>query len=533
MHSQSRQRRVRVAVRSALVAVALAITAGFGAPAHAIRFWGNEEPSPAAEQAPQPAAPDASSAPATSTGGAAGSLPNFADLAEQLRPAVVNISTVATETSGPQGPIPHGFGGPRGPGGPGGPGGGGDPNEQYREFWEPFERYFGQPRKQKQRSLGSGFVIDADGLIVTNNHVVENADEIVVQTATDKEYKAKVVGRDQKTDLAVIRIDPNGEKLTPVRLGDSDKLRVGDWIFAIGNPFGLSNTVTAGIVSAKGRFIGQGSYDDFIQTDAAINPGNSGGPLVNLRGEVVGINSAIYSRSGGNIGIGFAIPINLAKELIPQLKDKGKVVRGWLGVYIQKVTPEIAESLKLDSSHGALVADVMNDTPAGEAGVQVGDVIVEFDGHPVKESTDLPLLVARTPIGKRAEMRIVRDGVEKTLTVTVGELKEEEVAVAAGGSSELGIAVQNLTPEIAESLGIDPKTKGVVVAGIEQGSPADDAGLQRGDVILEVNRSPVANEAAYKKALKKLEKGKSALLLVRRGDNTIFMALKPSKDAQE
>jgi len=254
---------------------------------------------------------------------------------------------------------------------------------------------------------------------------------------------------------------------------------------------------------------------------------------VNLKGEVVGINSAIYSRSGGNIGIGFAIPINLAKELIPQLKEKGKVVRGWLGVYIQKVTPEIAESLKLESAHGALVADVMDDTPAGQAGVQVGDVIIEFDGHPVKESTDLPLLVARTPIGKHAELKLMRDGSEKTLSVTIGELKEEEVAVAAGGSSELGIAVQNLTPEIAESLGIDPKTKGVVVAAIEPGSPADDAGLQRGDVILEVNRAPVANEGAYKKSVKKLEKGKSALLLVRRGDNTIFMALKPSKEGQQ
>ena len=270
--------------------------------------------------------------------------------------------------------MPHRFGGPGGPvaraarAAPAVRAAGDDPDEQYRQFWEPFERYFGQPRKQKQRSLGSGFIIDADGLILTNNHVVENADEIVVQTATDKEYKAKVVGRDPKTDLAVIKIEPNGEKLTPVKLGDSDKLRVGDWIFAIGNPFGLSNTVTAGIVSAKGRFIGQGSYDDFIQTDAAINPGNSGGPLVNLKGEVVGINSAIFSRSGGNIGIGFAIPINLAKELLPQLQEKGKVTRGWLGVYIQKVTPEIAESLKLESSHGALVADVMDDTPAARGG---------------------------------------------------------------------------------------------------------------------------------------------------------------------
>jgi serine protease Do len=429
---------------------------------------------------------------------------------------------------------PRGFGGPGGPGGPpggpGGPPGGPGGSDPFREFWEPYERFFGPRPQGKQHSLGSGFVIDKEGLIVTNNHVVENADEIVVQTSSDKKYKAKLVGRDPKTDIAIIRIEPDGEQLMPVNLGNSDELRVGDWIFAIGNPFGLSNTVTAGIVSAKGRNIGQGSYDDFIQTDAAINPGNSGGPLVNLRGEVVGINSAIFSRSGGNIGIGFAIPINLAKELLPQLKDKGKVTRGWLGVYIQKVTPEIAESLRLKSAQGALVADVMDDTPAGEAGIEVGDVIVDFDGHPVKESTDLPHLVARTAIGKNAEVRLFRDGVEKTVTVKVGELKDEEVAVATGGANDLGLAVQNLTPDIAESLGIDPKTKGVVVAGVEPGSPADEAGLQRGDVVLEINRESVANEGAYRKALKKIEKGKTVLLLVRRGDNTIFMTLKSTKE---
>jgi serine protease Do len=288
--------------------------------------------------------------------------------------------------------------------------------------------------------------------------------------------------------------------------------------------------VTAGIVSAKGRYIGQGSYDDFIQTDAAINPGNSGGPLVNLRGEVVGINSAIFSRSGGNIGIGFAIPINLAKELLPQLQEKGKVTRGWLGVYIQRVTPEIAESLNLDATQGALVADVMTDTPAAEAGVEVGDVIVEFDGHPVKESTDLPMIVARTPIGKSADIKIVRNGKPMTMSVKIGELKEEEVQVAGAGVSELGMTVQSLTPDIAESLGIDPKTKGVVVAGVEPSSAADEAGLQRGDVVLEVNRESVESESTYKKALQKVEKGKTVLLLVRRGENTIFMALKSPKE---
>jgi serine protease Do len=520
MDSQSRQRPATLALRIGLVAALFAGALTLSPPAHAIRFWGEEEEKPV-EKAPEAAAP--AKQPALVSG-----LPNFADLAEAMRPAVVNISTTSAEAP-PMGMGPGGRGGPRQFGGPPGQGGQQDP---FHEFWEPFERYFGpMPRQHKQRSLGSGFILDRNGLIMTNNHVVENADEIIVQTASDKEYKAKVIGRDAKTDLAVIKIEVDtGDDLKPVVLGDSDNLRVGDWIFAIGNPFGLSNTVTAGIVSAKSRFIGQGSYDDFIQTDAAINPGNSGGPLVNLHGEVVGINSAIFSRSGGNIGIGFAIPINLAKELLPQLQEKGKVTRGWLGVYIQRVTPEIAESLNLDDAHGALVADVMSDTPAAEAGIEVGDVIVDFDGHPVKESTDLPMIVARTPIGKSADVKVIRNGKPQTMTVKIGELRDEEVQVAGGGTSELGMTVQNLTPDIAESLGIDPKTKGVVVAGIEPGSPADEAGLKRGDVVLEVNRESVENEVEYKKAVKKVEQGKTALLLVRRGDNTIFMALKAPKE---
>ncbi len=530
MQSQSRQRRPSSAWRIGLAVTVMLLTSALAAApqARAIRFWG-EEDKPGEEQ--QHAAPDVA---APSKAPLVTGLPNFADLAEALRPAVVNISTTSQAESPHMqmpGPGPRQFG----PGGPGqgGPGQGGPgQGDPFHEFWEPFERYFGpMPRQQKQRSLGSGFILSHDGLILTNNHVVENAEEIVVQTADDKEYKAKVVGRDSKTDLAVIKIDADkSDDLKPVVLGNSDELRVGDWIFAVGNPFGLSNTVTAGIVSAKSRFIGQGSYDDFIQTDAAINPGNSGGPLVNLKGEVVGINSAIFSRSGGNIGIGFAIPINLAKELLPQLQEKGRVTRGWLGVYIQRVTPEIAESLKLDKSRGALVADVMADTPAAEAGIEVGDVIVEFDGHAVKESTDLPLIVARTPIGKAADVKIIRNGKTQTVSVTIGELKDEEVQVAKGSSAELGMAVQNLTPEIAESLGVDAKTKGVVVASVEPGSPADEAGLQRGDVVLEVNRQSVENEGAYGRAIKKIEKGKSVLLLVRRGDNTIFMALKSPKD---
>ena len=475
----------------------------FGQRVEAISFWGEE---PAQEGATP--APKAQSAPQFA------GLPDFATLTDKLSPAVVNISTTSQGEApalGGQGEQPFGHGDPR-------------------EFWEPFERFFGPlPRRPfKQRSLGSGFIINRDGYILTNNHVVENADEIVVWLENEKEYKAKIVGRDAKTDLAVIKID-DAPNLSPVTLGNSDDLRVGEWVMAIGNPFGLDHTVTAGIVSAKGRYIGQGNYDNFIQTDAAINPGNSGGPLINLKGEVVGINSAIFSRAGGNIGIGFAIPVNIAKELLPELEAKGKVTRGWLGVLIQKVTPEIADSLGLKEAKGALVADVVKEGPAEEAGVKVGDVIVEFDGHAVKDSTELPMLVARTGVGKTVGMKVLREKGAESLTVTIGELKEEEEAVATGKEEGFGLTVQPLTPDIAENLGLPTDTKGVVVSGIESGSAADDAGLHRGDVILEVNREPVKDLASYRKALKGMAKGKSVLFLVRRGENTIFLALKPAQ----
>lgn len=505
--------RLRSAFAIAVAATAL-IVAGAATEGGAIRFWGEEAAEDAAPVEPAP--PDtAGTAPAG--GNLVVGLPNFADLAEALRPSVVNISTsTAPVPMPPRGSRPpHGFGGEPDP---------------FQEFWEPFERFFGpMPRQRPQRSLGSGFILNREGLILTNNHVVENADEIVVQLDDEREYKAELVGRDAKTDIAVIKIQAEND-LQPVKLGNSDELRVGEWIFAIGNPFGLQHTVTAGIVSAKSRFIGQGSYDDFIQTDAAINPGNSGGPLVNLRGEVVGINSAIFSRSGGNIGIGFAIPINLAKELLPQLREKGKVVRGWLGVYIQKITPEIAESLGLAEARGALVADVMDGTPAKEAGVEVGDVIIEFDGHPIKDSNDLPTIVAKTPVGKATTLRIIRGNKQQSLTVTIGELSDGEVEAAAAPADELGLTVQKLTPEIAESLGIDTNTKGVVVAGVDPNSAAEQAQLQRGDVILEANRKPIENETEFANAVRQTAAGKSILLLVRRGENTIFMAIKkPAK----
>jgi serine protease Do len=432
-------------------------------------------------------------------------LPDFAQLAEELSPSVVNISTKQD--------IRRQFGGP---------------GEEPHEFFGPFERFFGAPDQPRAtRSLGSGFVIDAGGFIITNNHVVENADEILVRLSTGKEFKARVVGRDDKTDIALIEIQ-GAASLRPVQLGDSDDLRVGEWVLAIGNPFGLDNTVTAGIVSAIGRNINQGPYDNFIQTDAAINPGNSGGPLLNARGEVVGINTAIFSRSGGNIGIGFAIPIRLANEVVPQLKTKGRVTRGWLGVMIQKVTPDIAESLGYDEARGALVSEVMPEGPAAAAGLEQGDVIVAYDGEPVKESADLPRLVARTPVGKSVEVTALRGDRERSFTVEIGELKDEVLAVPTATGEGLGMSVQTLTAEIAENLGLDRGLSGVVVTAVDPEGPAAESGIRRGDVLLEVNRRPIRNARQYEKALRGAGKEKSILFLVRRGDSTIFLALKPA-----
>ncbi len=433
-------------------------------------------------------------------------LPDFASLAKKLTPVVVNISTTQVSGAG------QGFVSPFGE------------EDPFGEFWR---RFFGGPLPRgpyRQKSLGSGFIVDQDGSILTNHHVVENAEKITVKLADGREFEAEVVGKDSKTDIAVIKIDTKNN-LSAAVLGDSDHLEVGEWVLAIGNPFGLDSSVTAGIVSAKSRIIGAGPYDDFIQTDASINPGNSGGPLINLNGQVVGINSAIFSRTGGNIGIGFAIPINLVKELLPQLKDKGKITRGYLGVHIQKVTPEIAESLGLTKARGALVANVAEGGPAESAGVKVGDVIFEFDGKEIKESHDLPIAVARTPVGKKVVMKVLRDKKEVTLSVAVGELKEKEIVASVRERGELGLTVQGVTPQIAESLGLD-HTDGVVVTAVEPGSPADDAGLRRGDVILEIGKRRVRNVADYKKAVAGIKKGKHIRFWVARGETKLFFALK-------
>jgi len=433
-------------------------------------------------------------------------LPDFVTLAKKLRPVVVNISTtqVAERSEGPAGPFQEGD--PRG------------------DFWR---RFFGGPiprGPQRQKSLGSGFIIDRDGSILTNNHVVENAEKIVVRLADEREFEAKVIGKDSKTDIAVIKIDARGNFPVPP-LGDSDQLEVGEWVMAIGNPFGLDNTVTAGIVSAKGRHIGAGPYDNFIQTDASINPGNSGGPLFNLAGEVVGINTAIIASGQG---IGFAIPINMAKELLPQLKEKGKVTRGWLGVAVQKVTEDLAKSFNLKEEKGALVADVVAGGPAEKAGIKRGDVIIEFDGKEIKEMSELPRMVANMPIGKEVEVRMLRNGREKTLKVTIGELKEEREAAVKPTSrefeEELGLTVQPLTSEMARRFGLS-ETKGVMVSNVSPDSPSDEAGIRRGDIIQEINRWPIKDMDDYQKALREAKNKKSLLLLVRRGDNTIYLAL--------
>lgn len=430
-------------------------------------------------------------------------LPDFVRLAKKVGPAVVNVSTVQMRRSAGEMP--------------------GSEDDPFSQFWQ---RFFGGqiPRgPQRQSSLGSGFIIDRDGTILTNYHVVDGADKITVTLSDGQSYTAKVLGKDQKTDIAIIKIDARRDFPT-VSLGDSDQLQVGEWVMAIGNPFGLDHTVTSGIVSAKGRHIGNGPYDDFIQTDASINPGNSGGPLINMRGEVVGINTAIFSQTGGNIGIGFAIPANLVKDLLPQLRAKGKIVRGFLGAMIQKVTPEIAETMGLKGVHGALVADLTKDGPAERAGLKTGDVIVSLDGKEVKDSAALPLQVARLTPGKTVQAKVLRDGKELTLPITVGEFKEDEVT-ASVGTGDLGLAVQTLTPDIAEELGLE-RTDGVVVTAVTPGSAADDAGLQKGDVIAEVNRHPVRTVADFNRETAKTEKGRSMLFLIRRGQGSLFLALK-------
>jgi serine protease Do len=466
--------------------------------------------------------------PALSTSGAARGPDNISDIAEKVIDAVVNISTsqkVETRNT-PMPQLPN------------------DPqlDELFRDF---FNRRGGQADPQNRErsprrvnSLGSGFIIDASGIVVTNNHVISEADEVTVILNDGSRLKAEIIGKDQKTDIALLRVKPD-KPLKAVKFGDSDKLRLGEWVVAIGNPFSLGGTVTAGIVSARNRDINSGPYDNYIQTDAAINRGNSGGPLFNLDGEVVGVNTAIISPSGGSIGIGFAVPSKTAVPVIDQLKQFGETRRGWLGVRIQQVTDEIAENLNIKPPRGALVAGVDDKGPAKPAGIETGDVIVKFDGKEIKEMRDLPRVVADTPVGKQTPVVVIRKGREETKTVTLGRLEDGEklagVDTKQDGSSDktvvkktLGIELANMSDDVRKRYKIKDTVKGVVITGIDASSPAADKRLSPGDVIVEIAQEAVASTDDFQAKIDKLKKDgrKSALLLVAGADGELrFVAL--------
>ena len=448
---------------------------------------------------------------------------SFADLAAKLLPSVVNISTTQTL---------EGRGGVEMPQLP--------PGSPFEEFFrEFFERNRPHQRQRKVTSLGSGFIVDAAGYIVTNNHVIKDADEITVALQDDTRLEAVVVGRDPKTDIAVLKVKPTG-KLTAVRFGDSDKARVGDWIVAIGNPFGLGGSVTAGIISARNRDINSGPYDDYIQTDASINRGNSGGPLFNLDGEVIGIATAIFSPSGGSVGIGFAIPSATAHPVIQQLIKHGQVRRGWLGVHIQAVTEEIAETLGLKQAKGALVASVIKDGPAEKGDIKAGDVILTFDGKEVPEMRKLPRIVAATDVNKTVDVVVWRNSEKMTLSVSVGELEESEAKVASrsrggkkeGGAAEkieaLGFTVAEVTTDLRERYSLDKDAKGVVVTAVDEGGGAAEKGIRPGDVIAEISQEEVVTPADIVARIKEARKSgrKSVLLLVEGQGGLRFVAVR-------
>jgi serine protease Do len=420
---------------------------------------------------------------------------SFSELAKKAQPGVVNIRTVKTVEGGGR-VFRHFFGKPFERK---------NPFEDFGPFSDERQREF------KQRSLGSGFIIDRDGHIVTNNHVIEGADEITVRLSNDKEYDAKIVGRDPNTDLALIKIK-GASDLVPLKMGDSDQLAVGSWVVAMGSPFGLEQTVTAGIVSAKGRVIGSGPYDDFIQTDASINPGNSGGPLLNMNGEVVGINTAIVAQGQG---IGFAIPVNLAQDIVRQLEESGSVTRGWLGVGIQDLTPELAEYYGIEGKKGVLVAQVFEGDPADKAGIKANDVIVAVDGKPISTGRELTGTIAAIPVGKKTPITLLRDGKEKTVQVKIAKRDDSERLAQRQpeSSGELGIRVAEMTPEMAKRYGHSATDKGVLVVGVQSGSKAAEAGVRQGDLVKEVNRKPV-NAASELRA--ELEKKDKIQLLVKR-----------------
>jgi serine protease Do len=450
--------------------------------------------------------PDVQEASAVSSGAPVQTPASFADLAERLKPCVVNIGTTKIIRGGSMrspfesSPFGRYFGGD--------------------EF---FERFFGDmpQREFKQKSLGSGFIISHDGYIFTNNHVVEQADKILVKLSNGKEYEARVIGKDAKTDLALIKIKPS-ESLPVAETGDSDRVRVGEWVMAIGNPFGLEQTVTVGIVSAKGRVIGAGPYDNFIQTDASINPGNSGGPLFNMAGQVIGINTAIVAQGQG---IGFAIPISMAKTILPDLKTRGKVTRGWMGVSVQDISEDIAKNMRLNDQKGALVSDVVEGDPAERAGLRTGDVITDINGKRVNNTHELLLLIAGLRVGETIKVRVIREGQEKIFPILIAERTDKtEIASAKHSEEAFGMSVQEITPAIAEQLGL-PVKKGIIVVDVQGGSLAEEVGIQPQDIILQVNKTRVATVKEYKNQIAKAGSKGSLLLLVKRGRTTFFVPL--------
>ena len=451
---------------------------------------------------------------------------SFADLAAKVTPAVVNVSTtqpVERERGQmPQSPFP--------------------PGSPFEEFFKHFfdqEKYSPSAENQaKMTALGSGFIVDPSGYVVTNNHVVDKADKIDVTLTDGRKFDAKLIGRDEKTDLALLKI--NAEKPLPfVNFGDSNAMRVGDWVMAVGTPFGLGGTVTAGIVSARGRDIHAGPYDDFLQIDAAINRGNSGGPTFNTDGEVVGVNAAIYSPNGGSVGIGFAIPSSIAKPVIAELREHGKVDRGWLGVQIQEVTPEIASSLGLSKVNGALVAAVTPDSPAARAGIKQGDVITGIDGQPVERLKDLTLGVANQPAGSRVALEVWRNGKTESLQTSIAQMPKD-IAQASNESSsngtrsqtgQLGLALAPLTPELRDRFNLDEGTKGVAVTAVRPGSAAAEIGLRPGDVVMKVNQTDVTapRQLIHQIEVARKDGREAVLLLVARGDAQRFVALPVGK----
>jgi len=452
----------------------------------------------------------------------------FAELASKLLPSVVNISTTQVIEGRPGMELPKL-----------------PPGSPFEEFFkEFFDRNQPEQRARRATSLGSGFIVDDRGYVVTNNHVIQDADEITVVLHDDSRLKAELVGRDAKTDIAVLRVKPREkEKLAAVKFGSSDKARVGDWIVAIGNPFGLGGTVTAGIISARGRDINAGPYDDFIQTDASINRGNSGGPMFNMGGEVIGINTAIFSPTGGSVGIGFAIPAAAAKPVIDQLIKHGQVRRGWLGVHIQAVTDEIAETLGLKEATGALVASVIKQGPAEKAKIEAGDVILDFDGKKVTEMRRLPRMVADTEVGREVPVTVWRNNKKVSLKAKVGELTESTTEVAAKtgetrkGSAEetsvdaLGLRLSSITPKVAEQFKLGKDAKGVVVMKVDEKGPAAEKGIRAGDVIVEVSQEEVRAPGDIAKKIADAKKAgrKSVLLLLEGQGGLRFVAIRIDK----